>query len=109
MADDMDVDIPATGSGKNTKDDGKEKKRFEVKKHFGRGTSWSTIVPSAATISWISALIVKQIKYQRQQTNATLLGAFAIMPSTSTASHGGSRQERLSIGYREWELQKYGR
>lgn len=32
MADDMDVDSPATGSGKNAKDDGKEKKRFEVKK-----------------------------------------------------------------------------
>ena len=32
MADDMDVDPPAAGSGKNTKDDGKDKKRFEVKK-----------------------------------------------------------------------------
>jgi hypothetical protein len=32
MADDMDVDPPATGSGKNAKDDAKDKKRFEVKK-----------------------------------------------------------------------------
>ena len=36
MADDMDVDPPATGSAKNTKDDVKDKKRFEVKKVLGR-------------------------------------------------------------------------
>jgi RING-box protein 1 len=32
MADDMEVDPPATGPGKHLKDDVKDKKRFEVKK-----------------------------------------------------------------------------
>lgn len=85
---------PAVKSGKAVAESSEKKPRFEVKKVrtstassivvltelmldysgtqslYGRGTSSSTTVPSAATTSWISASIAKLIRPLRHLRNA---------------------------------------
>ena len=61
MADDMDVDPPATGSAKNTKDDVKDKKRFEVKKVLVRSLLIISLLTLFSGTPWRCGLGVRTL------------------------------------------------